>query len=64
MQYKGYNFRQNKKMIMLPNFDEQKNPMPYVEEGQENYVYFGKVIPQEEKKPINAIKTSYKMTYH
>lgn len=59
MQFKGYNFRENKNLIVLPNYDEDKNHMPYVEEGHENYVYFGKTIKPGKKKPIEAIKTSY-----
>lgn len=60
MLFKGHNFRQNKNIVILPNLDEEKNPMPYVEENHLNYVYFGKVIPKEKSKPINAIKTNYK----
>lgn len=60
MKFKGYNFRQNKNLIMLPTYDENQQLMPYVEEGHEHYVYFGKVIKKGEKKKINAIKTRYK----
>lgn len=60
MIFKGYNFRRNKNIVMLPNYDEELNSMPYVEDGHEKYVYFGRVIKQNEKKPINAIKTRYK----
>ena len=60
MIFKGYKFRENKNLIMLPTHDEDKNVMPYVEDGHENYVYFGKILKQNEKKPVNAIKTTYK----
>lgn len=59
MLFKGFNFRHNKNIIILPNLDEDKNPMPYVEENQLSYIYFGKVIPQNKSKPMNAIKTKY-----
>lgn len=60
MIFKGHKFRQNKNLVVLPNYDEHMNIMPYVEEGNENYVYFGRVIKPGKKKPINAIKTKYK----
>ena len=59
MKFKGYSFRENKTLVMLPNFDEEKNIMPYVEENKNSFIYFGKVIPKGKKKPINAIKTNY-----
>lgn len=59
MIFKGYKFRENKNLIMLPTHDENNNVMPYVEDGHENYVYFGKVIKKNQKKPFNAIKTRY-----
>lgn len=60
MQYKGHNFRENNKLVMLPIYDEDNNPMPYVDEDKTNYVYFGKVIARGKKKPLDAIKTIYK----
>lgn len=59
MEYRGNQFRTNKSLVSLPIYDEEKNCMPYVEDGHENYIYFGKVIPRDKKKPINAIKTTY-----
>lgn len=60
MLFKGHKFRQNKNLVVLPNYDEGMNTMPYVEEGCESYVYFGRIIKPGKKKPIEAIKTSYK----
>lgn len=60
MIFKGHKFRQNKNLIVLPNYDEDMNTMPYVEDGHENYVYFGRVIKPGKKKGIDAVKTKYK----
>lgn len=59
MIFKGHKFRQNRNLVVLPNYDEDMHTMPYVEEGNENYVYFGRVIKQGKKKPVDAIKTRY-----
>lgn len=59
MIFKGYKFRENKNLVILPTHDDDKNIMPYVEEGHEGYVYFGKILKRNQKKPVNAIKTRY-----
>lgn len=60
MKFKGHSFRENKNLVVLPIFDEEKNTMPYVEGNQTSFIYFGKVIAKGNKKPLNAIKTAYK----
>lgn len=59
MQFKGYNFTRSKNIVTLPTLDCNGFPMPYVQEGKENYVVFGRVTKLGANKK-GAVKTNYK----
>lgn len=57
---KGIYFRHSRKIVSLPNRDEQGNLMPYVEPGKEHYVYFGVICSRAKPLPKNAVKTGWR----
>ncbi len=59
MKFDGMNFRVSKTVVALPVRDEDGNLMPYVKQGGEMYVAFGRVV-KEGTFPKGSIKTQYK----
>lgn len=57
MLFKAYKFSLARNIVIIPNFDENGFPMPYVKAGEEHYVTFGKVTKVANKK--GSVKTNH-----
>ena len=61
MIFKGIHFRKARRIVSLPVINpETKERMPYVKAGNENYTYFGRVLPDQSKAdPCKHVLTSW-----
>jgi hypothetical protein len=57
MNFEGATFRRSRTVVLLPIKDEAGALMPYVAEGREHFVCFGRVVKQGKPLPANAVKT-------
>ncbi len=57
--FKGRKYHACPTVVTMPTRDAEGKLMPYVKEGEENYVVFGRLVSKFFPTPANAVKTEY-----